>query len=74
MPTIVIPAEMSTPTVARTTITGRSRRSSFQRRWKAASKMSGGRSPVKISSLVRLIFGAKGSSARPIPAATNPTL
>jgi hypothetical protein len=53
---------------------GRSERNFGHRSWKAASKISGGKSVVKMSCLVSSIPDEKGRIANATPAATRPML
>jgi hypothetical protein len=74
MPSRVAPAETRMPRVASTRMTGSSRLRAAHCRWKAASKIRGGRKAVKMSSLVRAVLGAMGIRARLTPASTRPTV
>lgn len=74
MPSVVMPADTTTPRVARVSTTGRSLRREGQAMKIAASKIRGGRKALKISSRVRAMSGAKGSQASRMPPSTRPTL
>jgi hypothetical protein len=63
-----------TPNIANVRITAKSFRNSHQLMYKEGSKTSGGKKASKIRSLVRVILIAPGTSARPIPASTNPAV
>ncbi len=74
MPAVTSSAEMATPIKASTTVSGSSSRKRDQRSCSAASKISGGRNTLKISSRDSGRSAPTGRKASAIPASTSPAV